>query len=356
MNSKSCGIQLPYSKAEFMLNILRKNRIINLELEFIKKEETIVIPVNISMDELQKLLKSNDLDFEYTIDMFNFSDKEKQPKNLFEAIKDVIPKNLHEHIPKAFDVIGDIVVIDIPEELFSFKREFGEALLSLFPSINSVYRKASAVTGELRIREIEHLSGEEKCETVHIEHGVKIIVNVCNSYFSPRLGHEHKRIADSAQEGEIVIDLFTGVGSFPLHIARSNACTVHAIDINKEALKCLEKSVEINKLKGMIIPTHGDCRVVAVTLPKADRIIMNLPGKAHDYIDVACEIAKPGAIIYFYQFVSVSDSKEEMEKTLSGKLKKQNWQIEEIISFEKIRESAPREIHACLEVSITPQQ
>jgi len=65
-----------------------------------------------------------------------------------------------------------------------------------------------------------------------------------------------------------------------LHITKYNICTVHAIDINKEALICLKKSVEMNNLKGMIIPTHGDCRQVVDTLPKADRIIMNLPGKA----------------------------------------------------------------------------
>jgi hypothetical protein len=44
-----------------------------------------------------------------------------------------------------------------------------------------------------------------------------------------------------------------------------------------------------------------------------------------------------------------------MKEILKKKLKEQNWIINEIISFEKIRESAPREIHACLEASITPQ-
>ncbi len=356
MKIKSCGIQVPYSSAEFILNILRKHRIINLELEFIRKEKAIVIPVLISIEELKKVLESVAIEFKYILDSFCFVKKEKQPNNLFEAVNESIPENLHDRIPKAFDIIGDIVIIDIPEDLLTYKLELGEALLTLFPSINSVYRKASAVSGELRIREIEHLSGKMKCETIHIEHGVKIAVNICNSYFSPRLGHEHKRIADLVKEGEIVIDLFTGVGSFPLHITKYNICTVHAIDINKEALISLEKSVAINNLKGMIIPTHGDCRLVVDTLPKADKIIMNLPGKAHDYIDVACKIAKPGTIIYFYQFVSDTDSLKEMEKILTDKLSKQDWQIKEIISFEKIRESAPREIHACLEVAVIPQQ
>ena len=354
MKIKSCGIQVSYTSAEFILNILRKHKIMNLELEFIREEETIVIPFLTTKGELKEILEPIPIDFNYKINGFDFPEKEKQPKNLFEAVEDVIPKHLHEYIPKAFDVVGDIVIIDIPDELLSFKKEFGKALLSLFPSIKSVYRKASAVSGELRIREIEYLSGEKKCETIHIEHGVKIVVNVCEAYFSPRLGPEHKRIADLVEEGEIIIDLFTGVGSFPLHITKYKKNIVHAIDINKEALICLEKSIDINNLKGMIIPTHSDCRSVADTLPKADRIIMNLPGKAHEYIDVVCKIAKLGTIVYFYQFVSHIESLGEIKEILKEKLTEQKWQIKEIISFEKIRESAPREIHACLEASITP--
>ncbi len=355
MKSTSLGILIPYSKAEIILSILRKHRIINVDLEFIRKDKTIVISVNTTDDNLRGLLESAAIDFDYSIDTFTFTKKEKQPKNLFEAVQDTIPEHLHEHIPKAYDIIGNIIIIDIPEEIQAFKLDFGKALLSLFPSIRSVYRKASAVSGELRIREIEYLAGEKKCETIHIEHGIKIAVNVCEAYFSPRLGHEHKRVADQSKEGEVIIDLFSGVGSFPLHITKHKSTTVHAIDINKEALKCLGKSIEINNLIGVIIPTQGDCRRVADTLPKADRIIMNLPGKAQEYIDVACKIAKPSSIIYFYQFVSSSNPFEDMKEILKKKLKEQNWIIKEIISFEKIRESAPREIHACLEVSIIPQ-
>ncbi|MCE7748668.1 MAG: tRNA (guanine-N1)-methyltransferase [Candidatus Heimdallarchaeota archaeon] len=355
MKSTSCGIQIPYSKAENILSILRQNRIINLDLEFIRKDETIVIPVITTQDNLRNLLESTVIDFDYNIDNFIFTKKEKHPKNLFEAVQDTIPEHLHEYIPKAYDIIGDIIIIDVPEEILTYKPEFGKALLSLFSSIKTVYRKASAVSGELRIREIEYLSGEKKCETIHTEHGIKIAVNVCEAYFSPRLGHEHKRVADQSKEGEVIIDLFSGVGSFPLHITKRKSSTVHAVDINKEALKCLGKSIKINNLIGVIIPTLGDCRRIADTLPKADRIIMNLPGKAQEYIDVVCRIAKPSSIIYFYQFVSSSSPFEDMKEILKEKLKEQNWIIKEIISFEKIRESAPREIHACLEVSIIPQ-
>ena len=61
---------------------------------------------------------------------------------------------------------------------------------------------------------------------MHQEHGIKIFTNVCKAYFSPRLGDEHKRVSDKVKNDEIVVDLFTGVGSFPLHIARKKDATI----------------------------------------------------------------------------------------------------------------------------------
>jgi tRNA (guanine37-N1)-methyltransferase len=273
---------------------------------------------------------------------------------LYEAVKEQIPSKLHEFIPKSFDVIGDIVIVEINEKILDYKDKIGKSLLTLFPSINTVYRKASAVSGDLRLREIELLAGEKKCETLHIEHGVKIWTNVCETYFSPRLGHEHHRVAEKCLEDEVIVDLFTGVGPFPLHIAKKVNAIIYAADINRTALKCLEKSMDLNNLKGKIAAIYGDCRLVTDTFVQADRIIMNHPSQAHEYLDVVCQIIKPGGVVYFYQFVPDDEPEEKMKEILEAKLREHNFSIVKVLSFQKIRESAPREIHACLEVEISP--
>ncbi len=352
MNKHSFGVRVSYKLAETVLKELRKHTALDLSLDFIREMEDLIIPVNLSEEEILTILEKFKRKFEFISYTFNI--KENSPKNLFEAVKDSIPKKLHIHIPKAYDVVGDIVIVDIDKEILEFKDKIGYALLSLFPSINTVYRKASAVSGELRIRELEFLAGEEKCETEHIEHGIKIWVDVCKAYFSPRLGHEHKRVADKVRDNEIVVDLFTGVGPFPLHIARNIDATIFAVDINKAALSCLEKSMDLNNLKGKIALIYGDCRHVTDSLLEADRVIMNLPSKAQEYLDIVCQIIKPGGIIYFYQFVPDDEPEEKMKQILEKKLKENKFSIKEIISFQKIRESAPREIHACLEVSVIP--
>ncbi len=82
---------------------------------------------------------------------------------------------------------------------------------------------------------------------------------------------------------------------------------------------------------------------------------MNLPSYSQEYIDVVCQILKPGGIIHFYQFVATENGKDQVVSILKEELTKFDWEIKKIIDFHKVRESAPREIHACLEVIVAPQ-
>ena len=61
----------------------------------------------------------------------------KGPKDLFSALKDFIPEKLHDFIPKSFDVIGKLVIVEIPEELESYQAKIGTALLELHSSLKS---------------------------------------------------------------------------------------------------------------------------------------------------------------------------------------------------------------------------
>ncbi|MCK4895453.1 MAG: class I SAM-dependent methyltransferase family protein [Candidatus Heimdallarchaeota archaeon] len=355
MQIESIGVKILFRDAETLRKTLLSHGVIDASLDFKREKNHLIIPLTLSKDDARQLLLSLSTIEGFELNIYSFTQKDIQPKNLYEAASLHIPENLHEFIPKAYDVIGEIAVVDIVEEVMEYKKEIGEALYSLFPSLKTVYRKASAVSGQLRTRGLELIAGEKQCETIHHEHGVTIFVDACETYFSPRLVYEHKRVADLIKEGEVIIDLFTGVGPFPLHIAQNHNATIYAIDINHKAIKCLEKSLLLNKLKGLIKPLHGNCRELASSLPNADRIIMNLPSYSLEYIDVVCQILKPGGIIHFYQFVATEDGKNLVVSILKQELAKFDWEIKEIIDFHKVRESAPREIHACLEVVITPQ-
>lgn len=349
------GIRVPLIHGETVRKRLLEYDCIDTNLSFTRTTTHLIIPVKCNEKSIANILANLET-IDYQIGVFDFESKRSKPRDLYEALKDKISEEYHKYIPKSYDLIGNIVIIEILPEILEYKYLIGETLISLFPSIKTVYRKKSAVSGSYRLRELELIAGEGNCTTVHVEHQIRIYVDVCKAYFSPRLGQEHYRVAQKCKDDEIIVDLFTGVGAFPLHIAKKFNARIYAVDINPNAIECLERSVKMNKLKGQIIPINNDCREFAKTFEnKADKVIMNLPSHSHEYIDVLCSIIKPGGTVFFYQFVSDKVAEKEITQILNMQLDKYGWTISKVCTFHKVRESAPYELHACLEAEITPK-
>ena len=166
------------------------------------------------------------------------------------SYKDVVdvPEPLRRFLPSAFDVIGDIAVVKMPEELQPYREQIGLAILRWNPNIR-VAGQDRGVKGERRVRSIEVIAGERRTTTVHTEHGLRYRVDLAQAYFSPRLASERKRIADLVLEGEVVADPFAGVGSFAILIAkRGQPKLVHASDVNPAAVELLRANIGANRV------------------------------------------------------------------------------------------------------------
>ena len=159
---------------------------------------------------------------------------------LKKALEDVLSEKETEELFSAFDQVGDIIIVRIPDSLLSKKKIIGETLLEQVKTAKSVFYQSSSVEGEFRTRDLEILAGEDKTETEYKEFGCRFLVDVKKAFFSPRLSTERDRIADLVQEGETVINMFGGVGMFSIIAAKRKKCTVYNIDINPIAAKLCE--------------------------------------------------------------------------------------------------------------------
>ncbi len=351
----SLGLLVSYRYTEVIRQWLKTRDLIELSLSFIHRRGAIVIPIKVTkLQTILSLIHSMPFNVQVAVVFEDFPSKSHKHPNLQNALRNVLPSDLVRYIPRSFDIIGSIVIINIPEELIEYKELIGKKIIQLFSSVKTVYRKMSAVSGELRVRELELIAGEKHCITIHKEYNVQLYVDVCNAYFSPRLSNEHDRVANFVKSDEVVIDLFTGVGPFPIHIAKRCEASIIAIDLNPIAIKCLNESIKMNRLSGRIKAIVGDCKKLKDELPKADRIIMNLPGKAYEFFDVVTKISKDGTIIHFYAFVSSKNGKKELRDIAEKKLAEYGWVIKQELQFVKIRETAPYEIHACLDLVVSP--
>ena len=172
---------------------------------------------------------------------------------LKKALETILSAKESEQLISSFDQIGDIIIVRIPDSLIAKKKIIGKALLQQVKTANSVFYQSSPVEGDFRTRNLELIEGDKKTETEYKENGCRFIVDVENAFFSPRLSTERERISNLVNEGDVIINMFGGIGMFSILAAKKNLCTVYNIDINPIASKLCEENIKLNKLKGEVI-------------------------------------------------------------------------------------------------------
>jgi tRNA (guanine37-N1)-methyltransferase len=281
----------------------------------------------------------------FTVLKREFFELVKSPPKLVDFLSDKLPPHLLLSLPHAIDFVGDIAVVEVPHELEDYKVIVGEAILATHKRLSTVLAKSSAVGGEYRLREFETIAGVGKTKTVHREHGCVFHVDLAKAYFSPRLSYEHNRVASLVEEDETVLDMFAGVGPFPILIAKKHKNVhVYAIDKNPKAIQLLKKNIVANRVEAKITPILGEAKQIVAErlMDLADRIIMNLPEKAIEYTDAACEALKPeGGIIHYYEFTSAPEPLETAKTRLIEAVKQTNRKLDEVLYSRIVRGIAP---------------
>jgi tRNA (guanine37-N1)-methyltransferase len=273
---------------------------------------------------------------------------------LKKALEGILSEKESEELFSAFDQVGEIIIVRIPDSLLSKKKIIGETLLEQVKTAKSVFYQSSSVEGEFRTRDLEILAGEEKTETEYKEFGCRFIVDVEKAFFSPRLSTERDRIADLIQEGETVINMFGGVGMFSIIVAKRKKCTVYNIDINPIAAKLCEKNIELNKLKGKVISINGDAvEIIEEQLKdKGDRVLMLLPERSDEFLNSAISATKNNGIIHYYSHIHAD------EKSNAGKLSEKHYSEitpvkSTILNSKIVRAVGPRYYQTVVDVKIT---
>jgi tRNA (guanine37-N1)-methyltransferase len=230
-----------------------------------------------------------------------------------QTYKDIvrIPDALRPQLPSSFDVIGDIAVLKIPELLVPFREEIGRSILAWSRNLR-VVAQDHGVAGKFRIRNLEVVAGEKRTTTVHTEFGLRYQVNVARAYFSPRLGRERLRVAEQVRPGESVADPFAGVGPYAILIARRQQPTrVLASDANPVAVDLLRRNVAANRADRVQI-REGDARTVLREAGPLDRVILDLPHSATEFLPEALGSLRPGGTVHVYAIVDDADREDRL--------------------------------------------
>ncbi len=225
-------------------------------------------------------------------------------------------------LPRAFEVVGDIAILELPDKLLKKKKEIANAVFEVQKNVKIVLNKVGEIEGTFRVPKMEVIAKrarnfegvpkkfipKELTETVHRESGCRYKIDVSKAYFSARLSGERERIASQVKNKEKILCLFAGVGPFAILTAKRKNVKVTAIEINPDAVNYMRENIEMNKVADKVDALLGD---VAEVLPKIkgkfDRIIMPAPKNAADFLELTLTKAKKGAIIHLYTFAPVEE-------------------------------------------------
>jgi tRNA (guanine37-N1)-methyltransferase len=203
----------------------------------------------------------------------------------------------------AFELIGSrkkaVAVIELPPGADGLK--IARNIMARYKHVRSVIAKVSGRLDPYRLYRFKLIAGDPDTEVLHREHGYWIKVDPRLVYFSARESEERARIAAKVRAGERVLIMFSGSGPFAIAIARAQPdCDVVCVEINEHAFRYANENVRLNKLSGRITNYLGDVRDIVPGLGKFDRILMPLPERAWQFLDIAFRAALKGTTIHLY--------------------------------------------------------
>ncbi|WP_371802034.1 class I SAM-dependent methyltransferase family protein [Candidatus Lokiarchaeum ossiferum] len=359
---KSLILSVDQKFGNIIIPWLKEQNLIKTEFKIITHQLKLYIPIKNLPENFSKKKEKYSLET-YSIDSKEsqhfLQKKEKKKKNsLKDLIKLVVPSELNALIPRSFDILGSIAIIELNREehlkLRPFIFKIGELLLKNNPNLDSVYEKAGNIDGIYRTRQFKYIVGKKSTITEYKENQCRFLIDIERTFFTPRLAFERNRISNieiNFNSNGVIWDMFCGVGPYLIQIARKYPKYEYiGTDINPDAIRLAKQNVDLNKMNkynidfiNLNVANIGENAYHYKLKGNVVRIIMNLPEKNIEFIKILPEYIHPnGCLLHIYQFNEKrEDPLEEARKILEINLTKVNLKIVQILSSRIVKPFSP---------------
>ena len=233
-------------------------------------------------------------------------------------------------VTSAFESVGHIAHVNLRDSQLEYKRVIGEVLLDKnCPRVRTVVNKTSNIEETYRFFKMELLAGDDDMVATVKENGCTFTFDFSKVYWNSRLHTEHKRIVDLLRPGDVVYDVFAGVGPFAIPAAK-RGCVIYANDLNPDSFQYLATNARNNgvldRVKTFNLDGREFLRKVVEKSSPVSHVIMNLPAMAVDFLDVFSGglFGENSPMIYCYCFSKaedvVRDAQVQCERVLGANL------------------------------------
>lgn len=347
------------SVIKYLKKTFKESSVLAKKFTVLQQQDYVLFPLNFNLPNYNGIKNRLIRDLNAEIVWIKPSENQNyQPRSLEEVLESKLPAPLMELIPKSYDIIGNIAIVELNQfdgikNQEKIKKGIAKAIITVNHNIKTIYEKGSEIEGKYRLRELTFLAGEKNSITIHKENNCKFKLDIRKTFFSPRLNYERQRISNADfKQAESIVDMFAGVGPFSIQIARKNDVKIYAFDINKNAIKYLKENISLNKLEGSINPINKNVKTLINQTNnlgkglknKIDRILMNLPQTSLNYIDVVSHLAKwEGCILHNYQFSTKPNPVQKSIHKLEKRLKGFEFKLENVMNARIVKSYSPKE-------------
>ncbi|XP_004837495.1 tRNA (guanine(37)-N1)-methyltransferase isoform X1 [Heterocephalus glaber] len=285
-----------------------------------------------------------------------------------EILRAVLPEG--QDVISGFSRVGHIAHLNLRDHQLPFKHLIGQVMIDKNPGITSAVNKINNIDNTYRNFEMELLSGEENMMTKVRENNYTYEFDFSKVYWNPRLSTEHSRITDLLKSGDVLFDVFAGVGPFTIPAAKKN-CTVFANDLNPESHKWLLHNCKLNKvgqkvkvfnldgkdfLQGPVKEELLQQLELSEERKSSIHIVMNLPAKAIEFLSAFRSLldGQPCSSellprVHCYSFSKDADPAEDVRQRAGTAL---GVSLEACSSVHPVRNVAPNKEMLCITFQI----
>ncbi|XP_075388192.1 tRNA (guanine(37)-N(1))-methyltransferase isoform X1 [Tenrec ecaudatus] len=286
-----------------------------------------------------------------------------------EVLKAVLPEG--QDVTSGFSRIGHIAHLNLRDHQLPFKHLIGQVMIDKNPGITSAVNKINNIDNTYRNFQMEVLSGEENMMTKVRENNYNYEFDFSKVYWNPRLSTEHSRITELLRPGDVLFDVFAGVGPFVIPAAKKN-CTVFANDLNPESHKWLVHNCKLNKVDQKVKVYNLDGKdflqgpvreeLVRQLEPLSRErkhsvhVVMNLPAKAVEFLGAFKSLldgppcrSEQLPIVHCYSFSKDAHPAEDVQQQAGAVL---GASLEACSSVHLVRNVAPNKEMLCITFQI----
>ncbi|NXG47911.1 TRM5 methyltransferase, partial [Psilopogon haemacephalus] len=214
-----------------------------------------------------------------------------------EILRAVLPEG--QEVTSGFSRVGHIAHLNLRDHQLPYRYLIGQVIIDKNPGITCAVNKTSIIDSTYRNFQMEVLAGERNLVTKVKENSIAYELDFSKVYWNPRLSTEHGRIVELLKPGDVLFDVFAGVGPFAIPAARKK-CHVFANDLNPESYSWLLHNCKLNKVDSKVKVFNMDGRdfllgpvreELSKQLPllkeqkTSFHIVMNLPALAIEFLD-----------------------------------------------------------------------